>query len=892
MLTPGLVFEALLFLCGFQLCRYIWRLFKQRWHYQKLIRDLKMQELAPAHPIWGHVFVLPTDEKKKLDALVDLIVPPGGETNSIDLSPFWLGPFTCMLMMSSPEYVKACVANADYKDNFVYDWVIPWIGDGLLTAGGPKWHRHRRLLTTGFHFEILKPYLNIFSDSADILLDKFSASEGKSMEVFKPVGLFTLDSLLKCSFSYESNCQLQGENEYINAVHELSEIITLRALKIQYLNEMIFKLSPLGRRFRKLCHIVHEKSRSTIRKCRREIEEGGEGFKGRKGKYLDFLDILLAARDEDGKGMDEEEIREEVDTFMFEGHDTTSSAIPWLMYNLAKHPEYQQKCRDEIQQLFDQKEDDRLKWDDLCNLPYLTMCIKESLRMYPPVQTILRKLVKDVKLPNQTVIAKGTTVACSIIGLHYNPEIWPNPKEFNPERFTHENIKNRHTHAFLPFSAGPRYVKHTHSHLKSIIGLHYNPEIWPNPKEFNPERFTHENIKNRHTHAFLPFSAGPRYVKHTHSHLKSIIGLHYNPEIWPNPKEFNPERFTHENIKNRHTHAFLPFSAGPRYVKHTHSHLKSIIGLHYNPEIWPNPKEFNPERFTHENIKNRHTPALLPFSAGPRYVKQTHSHLKSIIGLHYNPEIWPNPKEFNPERFTHENIKNRHTHAFLPFSAGPRYVKHTHSHLKSIIGLHYNPEIWPNPKEFNPERFTHENIKNRHTHAFLPFSAGPRYVKHTHSHLKSIIGLHYNPEIWPNPKEFNPERFTHENIKNRHTPALLPFSAGPRYVKQTHSHLKSIIGLHYNPEIWPNPKEFNPERFTHENIKNRHTHAFLPFSAGPRNCIGQHFALNEIKVVMSKMLHRFYIDVDPDRPPIWIQRLVTKTFDGMYLRFTPVENKN
>ncbi|XP_072047487.1 cytochrome P450 4B1-like [Amphiura filiformis] len=276
--------------------RYIWRLFKQRWHYQKIVQDLKMQEFAPAHYIWGHAFVLPTDERIRMDALIDLMVPPDGEAKPIHLAPFWIGPFTCMLVMMSPEYIKACVANADYKDNFVYDLVIPWIGDGLLTAGGPKWHRHRRLLTPGFHFEILKPYLDIFSDSADILLDKFSASGGKPMEVFKPVGLFALDSLLKCSFSYESNCQLQGDNEYINAVTELSEIITTRFMKIQYLNEIIFKLSPLGRRFRKLCETAHEKSRSTIKKRRREIEAGGEEVKGQRGKYLDFLDILLAAR--------------------------------------------------------------------------------------------------------------------------------------------------------------------------------------------------------------------------------------------------------------------------------------------------------------------------------------------------------------------------------------------------------------------------------------------------------------------------------------------------------------------------------------------------------------------------------------------------------------------
>ncbi len=66
-------------------------------------------------------------------------------------------------------FFKLCF-NADYKDNFAYNNMIPWIGDGLLTSGGPKWHRHRRLLTPAFHFEILKPYLDIFADSTDVLL--------------------------------------------------------------------------------------------------------------------------------------------------------------------------------------------------------------------------------------------------------------------------------------------------------------------------------------------------------------------------------------------------------------------------------------------------------------------------------------------------------------------------------------------------------------------------------------------------------------------------------------------------------------------------------------------------------------------------------------------------
>ncbi|XP_023990106.1 cytochrome P450 4F3-like [Physeter macrocephalus] len=93
--------------------------------------------------------------------------------------------------------------------------------------------------------------------------------------------------------------------------------------------------------------------------------------------------------------------------------------------------------------------------DDLAQLPFLTMCIKESLQLHPPITVISRHCTQDVVLPDGQVIPKGVLSASSVFGTHHNPSVWPDPEVYNPFRFDPENIKGRSPLAFIPFSAGP-----------------------------------------------------------------------------------------------------------------------------------------------------------------------------------------------------------------------------------------------------------------------------------------------------------------------------------------------------------------------------------------------------------------------------------------------------
>ncbi|KAF5923199.1 hypothetical protein HPG69_012289 [Diceros bicornis minor] len=152
------------------------------------------------------------------------------------------------------------------------------------------------------------------------------------------------------------------------------------------------------------------------------------------------------------------DLHAEVDTFMFEGHDTTASGISWILYALAAHPVHQQRCLEEIQSLLG--DGASITWmgfgfrDHLDQMPYTTMCIKEALRLYPPAPRVSRELSKPFTFPDGRSLPRGIIIGLSFYALHHNPKVWLNPEVFDLSLFAPGSA--RHSHAFLPLSGGPR----------------------------------------------------------------------------------------------------------------------------------------------------------------------------------------------------------------------------------------------------------------------------------------------------------------------------------------------------------------------------------------------------------------------------------------------------
>ncbi|KAI4503552.1 hypothetical protein M0802_000955 [Mischocyttarus mexicanus] len=165
-----------------------------------------------------------------------------------------------------------------------------------------------------------------------------------------------------------------------------------------------------------------------------------------------MLDLLIAASINSNE-IDDEGIREEVDTFIFEGHDTTGVALCFALGLFAKHKDVQKNIREEISTVM--RHEEKLTISALTNFSYLERCIKESLRLYPSVHLIFRHLSKDMKLENYLVPA-GTVCGVNIRSLHRNPKYWPNPNDFDPDRFLPDNLVGRNLFSYIPFSAGSR----------------------------------------------------------------------------------------------------------------------------------------------------------------------------------------------------------------------------------------------------------------------------------------------------------------------------------------------------------------------------------------------------------------------------------------------------
>ena len=387
-----------------------------------------------------------------------------------------------------PETAADILKSSEPKDRS-YDLMGPWLGEELLTSAGKRWARDRRLLTRGFHFDILRGYLPVYNEAVGVMLDQWaevSRHDGEqTINVSQCSKLLTLDVILRCIMSYESHCQTENAGkdvlEYVEAVLGAAQALLKRYYNPHQHFDLIFPLTANGRQFYRCRAICHRLSQRLIAERRKALSGLGHQASGVEAeemikkktsrKYLDFLDILLTVRDEDGNGLSDKEIQEQVDTFLFEGHDTTASALQWTLYYLAAHPDLQEKCRQEVQGCLDKNKE--LSYESLTKLQYLTQFVKESMRLSGTVPYIGRRLTKPMEIDGH-LLPVGTEITISILGIHRHPDVWDKPLEFDPDRFSLENSAKRHPYAFVPFSAGPRNCigqQLAMDELKTVISL-------------------------------------------------------------------------------------------------------------------------------------------------------------------------------------------------------------------------------------------------------------------------------------------------------------------------------------------------------------------------------------------------------------------------------------
>eukprot|EP00056_Hartaetosiga_gracilis_P006344 m.95799 g.95799 ORF g.95799 m.95799 type:complete len:522 (+) comp12446_c0_seq5:142-1707(+) len=372
----------------------------------------------------------------------------------------WIGPVSPIAILYQPEDIKNVIAQNGPKSKIVYRFVQPWLGDkSLLTLYGEEWRQMRTLLNPAFHKNLLKDYTDVITATTEDFIPKllkFAEDPNKKVDMFGNFALLTLDVICRCAFSYESNCQ-KTDDPYAKGVVELESLIIKRVQKLLNMFDTFYYKSEEGKSFLSHVRLAHDSARKLIMKRKEElkgltIKEITRNHRSTGRALLDFLDILLLSTDEEGNHLSDDEVLHQCNTFLFAGHDTTSTALTWLSYLLSHNQDCQDKCREEITNMFGTE---KPTFENLDNIPYTSACIREALRMFPPIMGVARDLIAPLKLQNGVTLEKSTSVALNMYALHRNPHVWEDPDTFKPERFLGERRKD-HKYTFMPFSVGNR----------------------------------------------------------------------------------------------------------------------------------------------------------------------------------------------------------------------------------------------------------------------------------------------------------------------------------------------------------------------------------------------------------------------------------------------------
>ncbi|XP_047023112.1 cytochrome P450 4g15 [Helicoverpa zea] len=405
----------------------------------------------------------------------------------------WIGP-RLLVFLYDPRDVELILSSHTHIDKAEeYRFFQPWLGNGLLISTGQKWRSHRKLIAPTFHLNVLKSFIDLFNANSRAVVNKLKKEAGE-FDCHDYMSECTVEILLETAMGVSKSTQDQSGFEYAMAVMKMCDILHLRHTKIWLRPDLLFKLTDYAKKQTKLLDIIHGLTKKVIRRKKEEFNSGkrptiladynagtadeatkttsveglsfgqSAGLKddldvddadvGQK-KRLAFLDLLLESS-QSGVVISDEEIKEQVDTIMFEGHDTTAAGSSFFLSMMGVHQDIQDKVIDELDKIFGDS-DRPATFQDTLEMKYLERCLMETLRMFPPVPIIARQIKQDITLPsNGKQVPAGTTVVVATYKLHRREDVYPNPTKFDPDNFLPERSANRHYYAFVPFSAGPR----------------------------------------------------------------------------------------------------------------------------------------------------------------------------------------------------------------------------------------------------------------------------------------------------------------------------------------------------------------------------------------------------------------------------------------------------
>jgi cytochrome P450 len=301
------------------------------------------------------------------------------------------------------------------------------LGEGLLTSESDLWKKQRHMMQPAFHRERVAAYGQRMAELTDRALASWSPGEVR--DVHKDSLALTLKIVTDTLF---------GDDEVPSA--EVGEALEAVLHRFDGMMALLPEWLPFGRfagyrrAVARLDHVVYDVV------ARRRKEQKGE----------DLLSILLDAQDEEGAGMDDDQLRDELITLLIAGHETVANALAWTWHLVALNPDAERHLFDEVDALAGPP-----TAKDLPKLPYTTAVLNESMRLFPPAWMLSREVIDDWEIAGFRV-ARGMQISmCSWI-VQRDARFFPEPLRFRPERWIDGSTESIPTYGYFPFGGGQR----------------------------------------------------------------------------------------------------------------------------------------------------------------------------------------------------------------------------------------------------------------------------------------------------------------------------------------------------------------------------------------------------------------------------------------------------
>ncbi|XP_028171820.1 cytochrome P450 6k1-like isoform X1 [Ostrinia furnacalis] len=400
------------------------------------------------------------------------------------------------LIINTPEIARrVLVKDSDnFRNRFLGTGISkgdPIGGLNLFTTNDPAWSMIRRRLTPVFTSSKLKSMNGLKLAKSKELAQRIHNDmvAKKDIEIRTMFADFTTDIIGIAAFGVDSNATLTGESSIRTITKDFMQYDFIRGLSWC----SIFFFPELVNIFRFQFFPKH--TTDYFRRVFRSMLAQRGGYEGKR-EHNDLLDALLRMKHEadlNGEVLDEDVVIAQAMIFIQGGFDTSAVSLSFLTYELAFQPEIQDKLYNELLEAKEKNGgDENMDGTILSELTYMNCIIKETLRKYPAMGYLDRIAARDYEIDEKLTIPAGTTIYVNAVGMHYDPDYFPDPMKFDPDRFLPEREHEIKPFTYMPFGEGPRncigmrFAQRVLWHALSSLFLKYS--VRPKPNAKRPER--------------------------------------------------------------------------------------------------------------------------------------------------------------------------------------------------------------------------------------------------------------------------------------------------------------------------------------------------------------------------------------------------------------------